>query len=63
MKLRLQSGMEGKKLPVTMGTFHGIYYGILNGRIGSDRKIFYRKKISITGSSDCESSGWTGDYG
>lgn len=29
MKLRLQSLMEGKRLPVTMGTFHGIYYGIL----------------------------------
>lgn len=29
MKLRLQSLMDGKRLPVTMGTFHGIYYGIL----------------------------------
>lgn len=29
MKLRLKSLMEGKTLPVTMGTFHGIYYGIL----------------------------------
>lgn len=29
MKLRLQALMEGKRLPVTMGTFHGIYYGIL----------------------------------
>lgn len=29
MKLRLQSLMEGKRLPVTIGTFHGIYYGIL----------------------------------
>lgn len=29
MKLRLKSLMEGKNLPVTMGTFHGIYYGIL----------------------------------
>lgn len=29
MKLRLQALMEGRRLPVTMGTFHGIYYGIL----------------------------------
>lgn len=29
MKMRLQALMEGRKLPVTMGTFHGIYYGIL----------------------------------
>lgn len=29
MKLRLQALMEGQRLPVTMGTFHGIYYGIL----------------------------------
>ena len=29
MKQRLKIQMEGKNLPVTMGTFHGIYYGIL----------------------------------
>ena len=29
MKVRLKTLMEGKNLPVTMGTFHGIYYGIL----------------------------------
>lgn len=29
MKLRLKALMEGQNLPVTMGTFHGIYYGIL----------------------------------
>lgn len=29
MRLRLKALMEGKRLPVTMGTFHGIYYGIL----------------------------------
>ncbi len=29
MRLRLQALMEGIRLPVTMGTFHGIYYGIL----------------------------------
>ncbi len=29
MKLRLKALMEGKSLPVTAGTFHGIYYGIL----------------------------------
>ena len=29
MKLRLQALMEGKRPLVTMGTFHGIYYGIL----------------------------------
>ncbi len=29
MKMRLKSLMKGKQLPVTMGTFHGIYYGIL----------------------------------
>ena len=38
MKLRLQSLMEGKRLPVTMGTFHGIYYGILKWayKLGSE---------------------------
>lgn len=29
MKLRLQALMGGRRIPVTMGTFHGIYYGIL----------------------------------
>lgn len=29
MKMRLQALMEGRRPPVTMGTFHGIYYGIL----------------------------------
>ncbi len=29
MKLRLQALMEGNRPSVTMGTFHGIYYGIL----------------------------------
>lgn len=29
MKLRLKALMEGKSVPVTVGTFHGIYYGIL----------------------------------
>ena len=29
MKIRLKTLMEGRNLPVTMGTFHGIYYGIL----------------------------------
>lgn len=29
MKLRLKALLEGRSLPVTMGTFHGIYYGIL----------------------------------
>ena len=29
MKVRLLKLCGGKKLPVTMGTFHGIYYGIL----------------------------------
>lgn len=29
MKLRLKALMEGRQVPVTAGTFHGIYYGIL----------------------------------
>lgn len=29
MRFRLQALMDGKRFPVTMGTFHGIYYGIL----------------------------------
>ncbi len=29
MRLRLRALMDGRRLPVTMGTFHGIYYGIL----------------------------------
>lgn len=29
MKMRVKSMMQGKNLPITMGTFHGIYYGIL----------------------------------
>ena len=45
MRLRLQALMEGRRLPVTTGTFHGVYYGILRwayrigpGNILSDRK-------------------------
>ena len=29
MKLRLKALMEGRSVPLTVGTFHGIYYGIL----------------------------------
>ena len=29
MKLRLKALMEGRNVPLTVGTFHGIYYGIL----------------------------------
>lgn len=39
MKGRFQALMEGQRLPVTFGTFHGIYFGILKhayGYTGSD---------------------------
>lgn len=34
MKSRFQYVMEGKNLPVTFGTFHGVYYGILKWAYG-----------------------------
>ena len=49
MKLRLQSSMEGKKLPVTMGTFHGIYYGILKWayRFGPENILSEEEKYKL----------------
>ena len=34
MKLRFQAIMGGRNVPVTFGTFHGIYYGILKWAYG-----------------------------
>ena len=49
MKLRLQSSMEGKKLPVTIGTFHGIYYGILKWayRFGPENILSEEEKYKL----------------
>ncbi len=49
MKLRLQAGMEGKKLPITMGTFHGIYYGILKWayRFGPENIMSEEEKYQL----------------
>ncbi len=49
MKLRLQALMEGRRLPVTMGTFHGIYYGILKWayRLGSQNILSEDEKYRM----------------
>lgn len=49
MKLRLKTLMEGKNLPVTMGTFHGIYYGILKWayRFGSHNIFSEEEKYQL----------------
>lgn len=66
MKLRVKSMMRGKNLPITMGTFHGIYYGILKWayKLGPQnilseeekyqmvRQIVSRKEIEIFDEED-----------
>lgn len=49
MKLRLQAEMEGKKIPITMGTFHGIYYGILKWayRFGPENIMSEEEKYKL----------------
>ena len=37
MRSRFQYVMEGRRLPVTFGTFHGIFYGILKWAYGLDQ--------------------------
>ena len=37
MRDRFQCVMEGRRLPVTFGTFHGIFYGILKWAYKLDR--------------------------
>ena len=37
MRDRFQYVMEGRRLPVTFGTFHGIFYGILKWAYKLDR--------------------------
>ena len=41
--------MEGKKLSVTMGTFHGIYYGILKWayRFGPENILSEEEKYKL----------------
>lgn len=49
MKLRLKALMEGKNLPVTAGTFHGIYYGILKWayRLGAQNIFSEEEKYRL----------------
>ncbi len=61
MRLRLQALMEGRRLPVTTGTFHGVYYGILRwayrigpGNILSDEEK-YRMLRQIVSTLEVES--------
>lgn len=49
MKLRLQAMQEGRHAPVTMGTFHGIYYGILKWayKLGPENILSEEEKYRI----------------
>lgn len=49
MRLRLKALMEGRRLPVTMGTFHGIYYGILKWacRLGPEHILSEEEKYRM----------------
>ena len=51
MKERFWAEMDGKKLPVTFGTFHGIYYGILKWayRLGPANILSEEEKYQILG--------------
>ena len=51
MKERFWAEMDGKKLPVTFGTFHGIYYGILKWayRLGPSNILSEEEKYQILG--------------
>ncbi len=49
MRLRLKALMEGRRLSVTMGTFHGIYYGILKWayRLGPENILSEEEKYRM----------------
>ncbi|MEE1085871.1 MAG: ATP-dependent helicase [Schaedlerella sp.] len=49
MKARVSSMMKGKNLPITMGTFHGIYYGILKWayKLGPQNILSEEEKYQI----------------
>ena len=59
MKNRFILLMENRRLPVTVGTFHGIYYGILKWayRFGPPEYSVGRRKIPAD-PARCESSGY-----
>ena len=50
MRLRLKALMEGRRLSVTMGTFHGIYYGILKWayRLGPENILPAKPRVAST---------------
>ena len=50
MRDRFQYVMEGRRLPVTFGTFHGIFYGILKWAYKLDRSnicLLYTSKTCL----------------
>lgn len=49
MKMRVRSLMQGENLPITMGTFHGIYYGILKWayKLGPQNILSEEEKYQI----------------
>lgn len=49
MKIRVRSLMQGENLPITMGTFHGIYYGILKWayKLGPQNILSEEEKYQI----------------
>lgn len=49
MKMRVKSMMQGENLPITMGTFHGIYYGILKWayKLGPQNILSEEEKYQI----------------
>lgn len=49
MKARVKAMMKGKNLPITIGTFHGIYYGILKWayKLGPQNILSEEEKYQI----------------
>lgn len=49
MKLRLKAMMDGRNIPVTAGTFHGIYYGVLKWayRFGPENILSEEEKFQL----------------
>ena len=49
MQKRFQALMEGRSLPVTFGTFHGVYFGILKWayRLGSENILTEEEKFQM----------------
>lgn len=49
MKMRVKTMMKGQNLPITMGTFHGIYYGILKWayKLGPQNILSEEEKYQI----------------